>query len=176
MLVARLPEQSTSVEEMQLLVQRLNAVSKGSYLFSSHTIVLSTGTEAREMILPRSQSGNLDYHVHNEGVVTDVEMYSKCWQAGLRQGSRLVEVSFVVGEPDLRDFVLVLAKQKTKLFVLTGKNAIEKKKKKRFVLLLFKSKTQNRAGQRRTLRERKAHLWIDEMRIPNCILCKAARS
>jgi hypothetical protein len=38
----------------------------------------------------------LDFHIQYEGVVTDVEMYSKCWQAGLRQGSRLVEVRVYV--------------------------------------------------------------------------------
>ena len=48
---------------------------------------------------------------------------------------------------DLHDFVLVLAKQKLKLFVLTGQNIIAKQKKFCFGFAQKQNKTQNRAGQ-----------------------------
>ena len=76
--VFRLPDQSTSVEELSLLVRRLVAVTKGC--------------ECREMTLTKPPGSQLDFHIQHEGVVVDVQMYSKCWQAGLRQGSRIVEV------------------------------------------------------------------------------------
>ena len=54
--------------------------------------------------------------------------------------------AFTMSKADLHDFVLVLGKTKTKLFVLTGQNTIAKPKKK--VLFRFCPKPkQNRAGQ-----------------------------
>lgn len=45
-----------------------------------------------EIILKRNNLGQLGFHVQHEGIVTEVEHYGLAWQAGLRQGSRLVEI------------------------------------------------------------------------------------
>ena len=44
------------------------------------------------MTLRRNGLGQLGFHVNYEGIVADVEPYGYAWQAGLRQGSRLVEI------------------------------------------------------------------------------------
>ena len=38
-------------------------------------------------------NGQLGFHVFYEGLVAEVEPYGMAWQAGLRKGSRLLEVS-----------------------------------------------------------------------------------
>lgn len=47
------------------------------------------------MTLRRNGLGQLGFHVNYEGIVADVEPYGYAWQAGLRQGSRLVEICTV---------------------------------------------------------------------------------
>ncbi|GIY80218.1 signal-induced proliferation-associated 1-like protein 2 [Caerostris extrusa] len=66
------------VDEIQEIVSRLQAVSEGA--------------ETQELILRRNSLGQLGFHVQFEGVITEVENYGFAWQAGLRQGSRLVEI------------------------------------------------------------------------------------
>lgn len=44
------------------------------------------------MTLRRNNMGQLGFHVQFEGLIADVEVSGFAWQAGLRQGSRLVEV------------------------------------------------------------------------------------
>ncbi|KAF7646773.1 hypothetical protein LDENG_00182750 [Lucifuga dentata] len=44
------------------------------------------------MTLRRNGLGQLGFHVNYEGIVAEVEPYGYAWQAGLRQGSRLVEI------------------------------------------------------------------------------------
>ena len=44
------------------------------------------------MVLQRNDIGQLGFHVHSEGLVSDVEFQGYAWHAGLRTGSRLVEV------------------------------------------------------------------------------------
>ena len=44
------------------------------------------------MTLRRNALGQLGFHVNYEGIVAEVEPYGYAWQAGLRQGSRLVEI------------------------------------------------------------------------------------
>ena len=44
------------------------------------------------MTLRRNGLGQLGFHVNFEGIVAEVEPYGYAWQAGLRQGSRLVEI------------------------------------------------------------------------------------
>ncbi len=41
----------------------------------------------------RNQLGQLGFHVQHDGLITEVENFGYAWQTGLRQGSRLVEVS-----------------------------------------------------------------------------------
>ncbi|XP_008069046.1 signal-induced proliferation-associated 1-like protein 1 isoform X2 [Carlito syrichta] len=65
-------------EDIKEMVRRLQFVSKGC--------------ESVEMTLRRNGLGQLGFHVNYEGIVADVEPYGYAWQAGLRQGSRLVEI------------------------------------------------------------------------------------
>ena len=44
------------------------------------------------MTLRRNNAGQLGFHVQYEGLIADVEPSGYAWQAGLRQGCRLVEV------------------------------------------------------------------------------------
>lgn len=56
------------------------------------------------MTLRRNGMGQLGFHVRFEGLIADVEPSGFAWQAGLRQGCRLVEVCEFVIE-DIRCFV-----------------------------------------------------------------------
>ncbi|XP_016085502.1 signal-induced proliferation-associated 1-like protein 1 isoform X2 [Sinocyclocheilus grahami] len=53
---------------------------------------LTKGCETSEITLRRNGLGQLGFHVNYEGIVAEVEPYGYAWQAGLRQGSRLVEI------------------------------------------------------------------------------------
>ncbi|XP_066281262.1 signal-induced proliferation-associated 1-like protein 2 isoform X1 [Branchiostoma lanceolatum] len=53
---------------------------------------VTQGCETLEMTLRRNSLGQLGFHVDLEGMVAEVEPYGFAWQAGLRQGSRLVEI------------------------------------------------------------------------------------
>ncbi|XP_036379330.1 signal-induced proliferation-associated 1-like protein 3 isoform X2 [Megalops cyprinoides] len=53
---------------------------------------LTVGCETAEMTLRRNGLGQLGFHVRLDGTVAEVEEYGFAWQAGLRQGSRLVEI------------------------------------------------------------------------------------
>ena len=48
--------------------------------------------QTAEMTLRRNDLGQLGFHIHYEGVVSDVEKYGFAWHEGLRQGGRLVEI------------------------------------------------------------------------------------
>ncbi|XP_076142171.1 signal-induced proliferation-associated 1-like protein 2 isoform X2 [Alosa pseudoharengus] len=65
-------------EDIQEIVQRLEIVTRGC--------------ETSEMTLRRNGLGQLGFHVNFEGIVADVEPFGFAWKAGLRQGSRLVEI------------------------------------------------------------------------------------
>ncbi|XP_068194222.1 signal-induced proliferation-associated 1-like protein 1 isoform X1 [Antennarius striatus] len=54
--------------------------------------LLTRGSQTTEMTLRRNALGQLGFHVNFEGIVAEVEPYGYAWQAGLRQGSRLVEI------------------------------------------------------------------------------------
>ncbi|XP_060789989.1 signal-induced proliferation-associated 1-like protein 1 isoform X3 [Neoarius graeffei] len=69
---------NNNTEDFGEVVRRLELVTKGS--------------QTKEMTLRRNALGQLGFHVNFEGVVADVEPYGYAWQAGLRQGSRLVEI------------------------------------------------------------------------------------
>ncbi|KAM9713745.1 signal-induced proliferation-associated 1-like protein 1 isoform 3-T15 [Dama dama] len=71
-------ESFVSNDDIKEIVRRLQFVSKGC--------------ESVEMTLRRNGLGQLGFHVNYEGIVADVEPYGYAWQAGLRQGSRLVEI------------------------------------------------------------------------------------
>ncbi|XP_051953461.1 signal-induced proliferation-associated 1-like protein 3 [Xyrauchen texanus] len=72
----RVPE--GSAQEVREVVQRLKA--------------LTIGCETVDMTLRRNGLGQLGFHVRLDGTVSEVEEYGFAWQAGLRQGSRLVEI------------------------------------------------------------------------------------
>ncbi|XP_070806259.1 signal-induced proliferation-associated 1-like protein 3 [Pituophis catenifer annectens] len=65
-------------EDVKEIVQRLK--------------VMTSGAETVEMTLRRNGLGQLGFHVKFDGTVAEVEDYGFAWQAGLRQGSRLVEI------------------------------------------------------------------------------------
>ncbi|XP_043111813.1 signal-induced proliferation-associated 1-like protein 2 isoform X3 [Puntigrus tetrazona] len=65
-------------EDIREIVQRLEMVTRGC--------------ETSEMTLRRNGLGQLGFHVNFEGIVADVEPFGYAWKAGLRQGSRLVEI------------------------------------------------------------------------------------
>ncbi|XP_067316976.1 signal-induced proliferation-associated 1-like protein 3 [Anolis sagrei] len=65
-------------EDIKEIVQRLK--------------VMTSGCETIEMTLRRNGLGQLGFHVKFDGTVAEVEDYGFAWQAGLRQGSRLVEI------------------------------------------------------------------------------------
>ncbi|XP_012586192.1 PREDICTED: signal-induced proliferation-associated 1-like protein 3 isoform X2 [Condylura cristata] len=67
-----------SVEDIREIVQRLK--------------VMTSGWETVDMTLRRNGLGQLGFHVKYDGTVAEVEDYGFAWQAGLRQGSRLVEI------------------------------------------------------------------------------------
>lgn len=69
---------SGEAEEMQEIITRLQAVTNG--------------TETSKLVLKRNGLGQLGFHIQSEGIVTDVEPYGFAWEAGLRKGSRLVEI------------------------------------------------------------------------------------
>ncbi|KAK5857282.1 hypothetical protein PBY51_010537 [Eleginops maclovinus] len=69
---------NNNTEDFGEVVKRLELLTKGS---------LTT-----EMTLRRNALGQLGFHVNFEGIVAEVEPYGYAWQAGLRQGSRLVEI------------------------------------------------------------------------------------
>ena len=54
--------------------------------------ITTRGCETSEIILRRNGLGQLGFHVNFEGIVADVEPFGFAWKAGLRQGSRLVEI------------------------------------------------------------------------------------
>ncbi|XP_026143457.1 signal-induced proliferation-associated 1-like protein 3 isoform X1 [Carassius auratus] len=72
----RVPE--GSAPDIREVVQRLKA--------------LTIGCETVDMTLRRNGLGQLGFHVRLDGTVSEVEEYGFAWQAGLRQGSRLVEI------------------------------------------------------------------------------------
>uniref|UniRef100_A0A8C2ESV6 Signal-induced proliferation-associated 1 like 3 n=1 Tax=Cyprinus carpio TaxID=7962 RepID=A0A8C2ESV6_CYPCA len=72
----RVPE--GSAQDIREVVQRLKA--------------LTVGCETVDMTLRRNGLGQLGFHVRLDGTVSEVEEYGFAWQAGLRQGSRLVEI------------------------------------------------------------------------------------
>uniref|UniRef100_A0A8C7INC0 Signal-induced proliferation-associated 1 like 1 n=1 Tax=Oncorhynchus kisutch TaxID=8019 RepID=A0A8C7INC0_ONCKI len=69
---------SNNTEDFREVVKRLEYLTKGC--------------ETSEMTLRRNGLGQLGFHVNYEGIVAEVESYGYAWQAGLRQGSRLVEI------------------------------------------------------------------------------------
>ncbi|KAM4592151.1 signal-induced proliferation-associated 1-like protein 2 isoform 3-T4 [Odontesthes bonariensis] len=65
-------------EDIREMVQRLEIATRGC--------------DTSEMTLRRNSLGQLGFHVNFEGIVADVEPFGFAWKAGLRQGSRLVEI------------------------------------------------------------------------------------
>ncbi|XP_064557419.1 signal-induced proliferation-associated 1-like protein 3, partial [Zonotrichia leucophrys gambelii] len=67
-----------AAEEIKEIVQRLK--------------MTTPGCATVDMTLRRNGLGQLGFHVHPDGSVAEVEEYGFAWQAGLRRGSRLLEV------------------------------------------------------------------------------------
>ena len=66
--------------------------SQGTDSLSSSLQIVTRGCETSEMTLRRNALCQLGFHVNFEGIVADVEAFGFAWKAGLRQGSRLVEI------------------------------------------------------------------------------------
>ncbi|XP_057694518.1 signal-induced proliferation-associated 1-like protein 3 [Corythoichthys intestinalis] len=75
-IAVRVPE--GCAQDIREIVQRLKS--------------LTVGCETVDMTLRRNGLGQLGFHVRLDGTVAEVEEYGFAWQAGLRQGSRLVEI------------------------------------------------------------------------------------
>ncbi|KAF3692732.1 Signal-induced proliferation-associated 1-like protein 3 [Channa argus] len=75
-IAVRVPE--VCAQDIREMVQRLK--------------LLTVGCETVDMTLRRNGLGQLGFHVRLDGTVAEVEEYGFAWQAGLRQGSRLVEI------------------------------------------------------------------------------------
>ncbi|KAK2847278.1 hypothetical protein Q5P01_010277 [Channa striata] len=75
-IAVRVPE--VCAQDVREMVQRLK--------------LLTVGCETVDMTLRRNGLGQLGFHVRLDGTVAEVEEYGFAWQAGLRQGSRLVEI------------------------------------------------------------------------------------
>ena len=73
------PGSSGENDDLIEIVHRLEAVTRGC--------------ETQEFILRRNEMGQLGFHVQQDGVITEVEPCGFAAKAGLKQGSRLVEVS-----------------------------------------------------------------------------------
>uniref|UniRef100_A0A8C6NR67 Signal induced proliferation associated 1 like 3 n=1 Tax=Nothobranchius furzeri TaxID=105023 RepID=A0A8C6NR67_NOTFU len=75
-IAVRVPE--GCAQDIREMVQRLKS--------------LTVGCDTVDMTLRRNGLGQLGFHVYLDGTVSEVEEYGFAWQAGLRQGSRLVEI------------------------------------------------------------------------------------
>lgn len=53
---------------------------------------VTRGCQTQEMTLRRNDIGQLGFHIQAEGIVTEVEHYGFAWEAGIRKGTRLVEI------------------------------------------------------------------------------------
>ncbi|XP_043243340.1 signal-induced proliferation-associated 1-like protein 2 [Amphibalanus amphitrite] len=72
------PQTPQDTEELAEMAARLAAVT--------------AGCDSQELVLRRNQLGQLGFHVQSDGLVTEVEGGGPAWQAGLRQGARIVEI------------------------------------------------------------------------------------
>eukprot|EP00069_Balaena_mysticetus_P021095 bmy_13315T0 len=75
------PKPQTVICAYKKLISRVGTVA-----------IVTRGCETVEMTLRRNGLGQLGFHVNFEGIVADVEPFGFAWKAGLRQGSRLVEI------------------------------------------------------------------------------------
>ncbi|XP_059471853.1 signal-induced proliferation-associated 1-like protein 1 isoform X2 [Neocloeon triangulifer] len=95
--------QDSDHDELVELVVRLRSVSPGC--------------PGLEMALRRNGAGQLGFHVQPDGVVTQVEPTGQAWQAGLRQGARLVEICKVAVSTLSHDQMVDLLKTSTMVTV-----------------------------------------------------------
>ncbi|CAG5133751.1 unnamed protein product, partial [Candidula unifasciata] len=75
-----------------LLLRPLSAEVEEMHEIFTRLLAVTNGTETSKMALKRNGMGQLGFHIQSEGIVTDVEPYGFAWEAGLRKGSRLVEI------------------------------------------------------------------------------------
>lgn len=93
MILLRCCAESSSDAELASLIQRITAVTKGDEAKEVESSRQMLG-EYLQLIIRRGKGADTwGFHVQEEGIVTDVEMYQMAWKAGLRQGSRIVEVN-----------------------------------------------------------------------------------
>ncbi|KAJ8673358.1 hypothetical protein QAD02_004620 [Eretmocerus hayati] len=95
---------SSDRDELMEIVARLRAVTQGA--------------PATELSLKRNSLGQLGFHVQPDGVVTQVESMGSSYQAGLRQGSRLVEICKVAVATLSHDQMVDLLKTSAQVTVM----------------------------------------------------------
>uniref|UniRef100_A0A914DYP7 Rap-GAP domain-containing protein n=1 Tax=Acrobeloides nanus TaxID=290746 RepID=A0A914DYP7_9BILA len=105
MLLLKCATPDGSDKEMNSLLRRLEAVTNGE--------------EAKELMLRKTKpSDSYGFHIQEEGVVTDVEMYQTAWRTGLRQGSRVVELENVPVITMSLDQMTLLLEERTHVRIL----------------------------------------------------------
>ncbi|KAM8952519.1 signal-induced proliferation-associated 1-like protein 3 isoform 2-T2 [Pelodytes ibericus] len=75
-----------------ILIRALDGIGEDIREIVQRLKIMTTGCETVDMTLRRNGLGQLGFHVKYDGTVAEVEDYGFAWQAGLRQGSRLVEI------------------------------------------------------------------------------------
>ncbi|ELT98588.1 hypothetical protein CAPTEDRAFT_146981 [Capitella teleta] len=68
----------SEVDEIREVVTRLSLVTRGA--------------QTEEFTLRRNSLGQLGFHVHFEGIISEIEQHGFAWNVGLRNGARLVEI------------------------------------------------------------------------------------
>ena len=53
---------------------------------------MTHGCPTEEHTLRRNSLGQLGFHVHYEGIISEIEQHGFAWNVGLRDGARLVEI------------------------------------------------------------------------------------
>ncbi|CAD5224927.1 unnamed protein product [Bursaphelenchus okinawaensis] len=88
--------------ELNALLKRLSSVTNGE--------------EAKEIMLRKPRpTDSLGFHLQEEGVVTDVDMYQTAWKGGLRQGSRIVEMEGIAVVTLSHDQMTSMLEERTQL-------------------------------------------------------------
>lgn len=68
----------SEVDEVSEITARLSLVTRGA--------------STEEYTLRRNSLGQLGFHVHYEGIISEIEQHGYAWNVGLRDGARLVEI------------------------------------------------------------------------------------
>lgn len=79
---------------------------------------VTAGCETQEFTLGRNDSGQLGFHVQQDGVITEIESSGSASQVGMKQGSRLVEICKVAVATLTQDQMIDLLKNSNPVRIL----------------------------------------------------------